>query len=46
MTPGAAHAAHFQFAMNVRLRMVNSPTKPLRSGSPIEERNMIMVIVA
>ena len=32
--------------MNVPCRMVNSPTNPLSSGSPMDDRNMIMVMVA
>src|ERR1019366_2275513 len=32
--------------MNVPCRMVNSPTNPLSSGSPIEDINMMSVIVA
>src|SRR5205814_6620169 len=46
ITPATDHAAHARFSMNAPCRIVNSPMKPFRSGNPIEDRNMIIVMVA
>ena len=45
-TPGTAHATHLQFSMNVPQRIVYSPMNPFSSGNPIDDRNIIIVIVA
>src|SRR5437879_12846336 len=52
-TPGTAHAVQNQpgwpamsFCRNVPARMVNQQTKPLSRGSPMEDEDKVVVVVA
>ena len=44
--PDTAQYAHTRFAANAPCRIMNSPMKPLSSGSPMEARKMMRVTVA